>query len=691
MIKFSDRQKNIAKILLCLGIGVICYIFALTNDLSYDTNDDPAAMILHGKGSYFSPLFAKPFSALLGVLYGYSPQTPWWLFITLATIAISISITLYVVSRRFNKYNAIFVAVPIVLFFLITTTEEINFTRTAAAAAVAGILLILQGIDDYKDSRKLAIALIIMGTIVWIWGAMIRDQIAFVVIPFAGVFLIAKLIGRAERFHIKQFIDDAKTPVLIALAALFVGFFTLVVSGLFYTDAERESIEYYDARISVQDYASNYKSYMEAEDEYLALGVSENDYTMIFTDWSTEDTNFFTTELFEEMRQTLYSPNTVFKSVEIVFSYLLSDWYSIVVIAIFATLIAFSAKRRVGLLIMFAVLFAYLFYLAFLGRVEGRVVEPVFLYAIIFALIYSDISLLRGDIKQTAKSTSLILLNSMLVIFLFLPIISSWAENLKIELAKNHAVGTYNLNAHNFYNMIAEEKDEIYFLPIMNSLELLPSERISPKYQPDVERIENLFFLGGWDARTPVNYDAMAEYGIVNPMEALFNNKNVLSGFDTSLDTYLREHYGEDISLTLAKYITQESGYNYGFFQYCLPIEEDILYDENAEPVYIENYYYLDYSDGLYISPDGGCVTLSGALGKEGIDEYEELFFNMETEDGRLSYRVFVDDSGNFNCRLYTLTEEMISHSVVSIVAKTSEGEYIEIQKLGEFIETAKS
>ncbi len=687
MISFNERQKNIAKILLCIGIGLAFYIFAITSSLSYETNDDPASMILLGKeGSFFSPLFAKPLSLLISVLYGLSGQTPWWIYITLITISASLGAVIYVILRRFKLHNAVFISLAVIFFFLVTAIDEINFTRTAATAAVAGIALIVQGISEFKINRVVSLFFVIFGTLIWLWGAMIRDQIAFAVIPFAGLFLVLDILSKRDNFKLNQFISDAKEPVIIALSALLIGILILFLSGLLYTKEERQSIEYYKARISVQDYADNYPSYEEAMEEYKALGISENDYTLIFTDWTTEDPDFFTTELFLAMRQNLYEETGFIKSIEIAFNYMINDRYARVLIAVFLSLIILSRKKRIGLIVMFSVLFAYICLLAFLGRVEGRVVEPALLYAVVFAGLYSDIRFEGRDILKKAKSGAIIALCAVLLIFGLLPIIRKWGEGLNGELAVDHKVGNYNLNAHNFYNMIAENKNEMYLLPIMNSLELLPSERISPKYQPDITRFDNLFFLGGWDARIPINYQGMAEYGVSNPIQAIYSNKNVLSGYDEQLDIYLREHYGQELSLSLAKYITQESGLKYGFFQYSMPILGEIS-EYSQGDIFIESYYYIDNSDDLYVAPGGGALYLSGALGKDGAKEYQELFLNIETIDGRLSYRIFVDDKGEFLCRAFHITEEMISSSEVCIVAKTSDGEYIKIQDLGEYIE----
>ncbi len=693
MIKLYGYDKNTAtkvgKILLCLCVGLICYHFSLYSLLTYDTNDDPASMILLATGgNSFSPLFAKPLSVVLSLLYQLSPLHPWWIYITLATVSFSLSVVLYLLARRYKFKIFAVLSVLVVYLFMETAVCRINFTKTAAVAAVAGILLILQGIEDFSLSKLLSIIELVVGVGLWIFGAMIRSQIAFVVLPFAAVYLCYMIVSAVGIKDMNRLLKEASKPLLISVIALAFALCLLFAGNLFLSEEERADIAYYDARISVQDYADNFPEYSQAAEEYQALGVSENDYHMIFDDWTTEDPQFFTTELFQSMREELYRPNTISQAFEVLVDYFSSNSGFIVVyfLVITALFLSTDNKKRIAIVAFLAVVVSYIIALAVLGRVVDRVVYPALLYASTFSLFFC---VNFAENKKKAYLTGPIfitILTAFLFCFMMIPTFNRNIAGYSYNKYADHSSGTYSINAQNFYIKIAEDKDIAYILPLMNSFEFLPSEGLYPRYQPSVTMFENLFFLGGWDARIRTNYDRLDDFDIENPMQALFLNTNVLTGYDKEVHTYLKEHYHENISISQADSFSFVNGIVYGLFQYCLPIEGEILDIEGHGDIYIESYNYEEENLSYSESPGGGTVNLSGAVGKN-IDEYEELFLNVDTPEGRRSYRIFVDSNGNFECRAFGLTKEDVANSELYVVAKTYDDEYIKLTILGEYIE----
>ncbi len=701
-IDFSKKAaKNIVDLAIPIIMGLICYYLFLHIGLHYETNDDAAALfMLAAEGEDFTMIFSKPLSIFISDLMSASPDVPIWAFMTLITITASLTICLFVLKKRLRLILFLPVSLFVVFFFTVTTVVQINFTRTAAAAAVAGVMLILQGILTFSQrgiaAKISSIIEVMLGVTVWFWGAMIRDLMAYLIIPFAGLFVVFYALSRTDKLSIKQFFKNLKTPIIISAAALAAAVVVTVISYNMYTPEENDALQHYKARISVQDYADNYPAYEEAEDEYRALGITENEYYMIFEGWTTEDTNVFTTELYTEMRETLYTENSFSDGLDTAIEYLETEYEIWIFAFVFIVVLSVFLKgmRKAYLPIFIICAFAYLIFLAIQGRVLPRAVDPVVLYIVLLSSLFFGTKSEGSDessIVVKPKIASIVL--SATLLFLTVPVVgvifSDFSENL--EKAKEEYFGqTYPQIAYDFYDYIDQNNETAYLLTINDGISFMPATN-KPIFVPaDPKIAENLFFLGGWDARSPANYERLAKFGIDNPLEDLVTKQNTLTVYSESLHSYLSYHYGDEITVSLVETAIFSDNARMDFVMFTKPLGEIIQpIDEDREEgvaVDVSQFFYAELSEGYVNVPTHDTLCIRGKLNEEQIEQYKELYLNIETQLGRESYGIFIEADGSFECYAFGPDIDILDESYeISLVARDDSGDLITTNIFTEF------
>ncbi len=697
----KKAAKNIINLAIPVVMGLVCYYVFLHIGLYFETNDDPAALfMLSAEGQNFTMIFSKPLSTLISSLISAYPTIPVWTFVTLITITVSLIICLFVLRLRLRPILFWPISIFVILFFTATTVVQINFTRTAAAAAVAGVMLILQGIITFEkkgaSAKVCSIIEVLFGVAVWFWGAMIRDLIAYLILPFAGLFILFYALTRTDKLSIKQFFINIRIPIIISAAALIAAVIATVVSYNMFTAEERDAIEHYKARGAVQDYTENYPTYEEAEDEYRSLGITENEYYMIFVGWTTEDTNFFTTELYTEMRENLYTENSLFEGIDMAVDYLRGkgDMFLFAALFILAILIHAKGMKKLYLPVFLFCAFAYIVFLAIQGRILPRAVDPVFLYIILIA------TMLIGENNQgegtkrlnRIEAVASFLMVLILAVFTF-PIFSSIFKgfNENIKKAEDEYFGQeYPQVATLFYDYLEKNSDTAYLLTISDGITFMPSTNIPIFIPTDAKTAENLFFLGGWDVRSPATYDRLLKYDIDNPLEALIENQNTLTVYSLRLHDYLIDHYGADISVSMIETAELSNGIRLDFVKFTRPLSEIIepIDEENAQinEVDISQFFYAELPEGYVNVPTSDTLNIKGMLNEEQLLRYQELYLNIETKDGRTSYGIFIEPDGSFECYAFGPDIDILNESIeISLVARDISGELIVTNILTEF------
>jgi len=189
--------------------------------------------------------------------------------------------------------------------------------------------------------------------------------------------------------------------------------------------------------------------------------------------------------------------------------------------------------------------------------------------------------------------------------------------------------------------------------------------------RPYADFCPNLFALGGWDARAPYNTRRLAEYGIKNPLRALFEDEDVYAFYSPNILPYLQEHYSSHIQMSQIKTIGELLGAA-SVVQYSGTIQETLCQEGFGLQAHADAFSYtlLDNVDAW---------TLHGTLqGK--TQDISALYCNLTKDGERVTYRLNLDEKGTFYGGFYGLQEDFQANDAdLVLIAKTTEGKFLTV------------
>jgi hypothetical protein len=204
-------KKHSIWVLLTLTLAVFFFVHS-AYDIRFETNDDPA-MALIASGAYSGSLdnhlvfINMLYGSFLNALYFIMPNHEWH---TLCFIGINIlSITLIAWKIVGTSHSKLAKSVFLLFIYsaLFNLTIQLQFTRTAAIAAVAGIILLS---DENHKKRYL-------GSLLFIVASLIRFEAAFLTLLIAGPIFLQDYI------QIRKIRLNKSISILILTVAISIG------------------------------------------------------------------------------------------------------------------------------------------------------------------------------------------------------------------------------------------------------------------------------------------------------------------------------------------------------------------------------------------------------------------------------------------------------------------------------------
>ena len=96
-------------------------------------------------------------------------------------------------------------------------------------------------------------------------------------------------------------------------------------------------------------------------------------------------------------------------------------------------------------------------------------------------------------------------------------------------------------------------------------------------FSDDETVMKNSSAIGGWSVKSPMYYDKLERYGIESLTEGLINHRNVYyidTKYPTALRDYMREKYGEELTLVRVDDMYDEQLFVYKVGEIVRPLEE---------------------------------------------------------------------------------------------------------------------
>ncbi|WP_434309631.1 hypothetical protein [Hominifimenecus sp. rT4P-3] len=270
--------------------------------IKYEVSDD---FIMAGILSGAFGTEPDPHMLFINVIWGYMllpfyhlfPEISWYLIFQLLLCFFSLTALVFFVLQRAGKTYAITLSALLIVGFSNDLYLVVQFTKTAMIAVMSGSLLFLSGF--FNADRKKWSCILLGGALV-VLGSLVR----FDVIGIAGLFLTGILVF--EFVQLKKRSEDTKAWIKSCLPVVFGGVILIGIvfaakgydSWVYSNDEEyRYFRAYSQARSFVVDSASS--GYESMESEFLAAGISKNDYQMM-RKWNFADPDYFTLERMQE-------------------------------------------------------------------------------------------------------------------------------------------------------------------------------------------------------------------------------------------------------------------------------------------------------------------------------------------------------------------------------------------------------
>ncbi len=690
-MRFNLKDKNFEDIYLSIVFALVGMFLFIGNGISWETHDDHyIAELLATRDNVFSLFQPKWFSYIFAYLYANISSVEWWAIGQIVTNFIAIAVILYVFIKKFSRI--VWVAVSLITLVVVDLTmiHAMNFTKTSAMAAIAGLIIISYAVDNFEKLSKTSAIHYAIGTLLIIISAAYRFNMALLILPFGTIMVLIKAVETNDKGGFKNLIINIFKVGKYALTCVIIMFLVMAASELMYTTAEQEARAQHAASASVQDYFHRYPSYEQTVQEYQKFDMSMNDFRML-TEWKTKDEDLFTTELFVEMRDTMYD-GSIEKQVWNILMDVILQFPQVAFLMFFILFVISNNKTKFKVLPYFIIAIALMSYIAVRGRVVPRVIDPIFLGLFLFsAYIMLDEKLFanrdflpfiksnpikQGEftIKQLVakEPRSKVVLLALAMIFA-VPTIADSVNNWKVPDNKNYNSSIY---APVYQYMIDNGQDN-FLLPIANS-HFDNRDACYSIFEPKpTDLFRNLYYIGNWTSYMPYMQTREELAGIDNLFYALTQTDNTVATHDEHTYNWLKEHVDENVKISLVQRFTE---LDVRLIEYCAPL--DINNAKVASSgIKLDLFEFQALSAEHKGSPTTDSFWISGELPAEEMQNYSQLYCHIVEGDEQYTYKVGVDKaSSTFASNLYGLGYKFDTKDVeVYILAKTNDGELLNV------------
>ena len=468
---------------------------------------------------------------LYRLLYQITGRLPWYTIVQYAVLLFAFTAVTYVLLNRLEGYSGLYLSALLVLGFGYEGYIHLQFTKTGGIATAAGVFLLLYGLSREKIYTGEILAAVLLGTV----GFMYRsDQFLASggLMAGAGLFYLLDLKNR--------FAGKIWKRIGISAAALAV--LCGAVSAVdrwdwhMYQTAEwQEYQEFNQLRSQLLDYG--FPDYDSNRDLYKELGISR-EALQLYRNWNFNDTEKFTTDVMRRLTEQKTSRPLTGKTVTGFLKRFPGDLLKLPMfyffLGFFLLWLIFGKKDKKSLLsailelILLAAVYFYLYY-------QGRYMVNRVDVGLWFSGCLSVLWILSSERLRWLEGRKGILLAAVGVLLCQILWYSDWRINTstipEARIAQRAVLET-----------IGTDKEHIYLAKSGTLSEIVcygPFDRMPETL------LDNVYWFGGWECRTPEYTRAMAEDGIRNPYRDVINNNRIyLADDDIDLTLkYIQEYY----------------------------------------------------------------------------------------------------------------------------------------------------
>ena len=476
------------------------------------------------------------------LLYGVTGRLPWYTIVQYMILFAAFTVVTYVLISRLGEISGLCLFVILACGFGYEGYIHLQFTKTAGIAAAAAVFLLLYLLEQEKYSWWGIAGGILLAVIAYMYR---EDQF------WASCGLMAGA-GLLFLFDLRKYRN--KKLRRLGICVLTFGVLLLSVFGVDrwdsskYRSAEWEEYqEFNQLRSELLDYG--FPDYDSNQEIYEELGISREAYEL-YKSWNFNDTEKFDTEVMKKLVDLKQKRPLTIRTVTAFLRRFPSDLLRMPMFyffAVFAVLWLLCGKKDVcsviSVLAECLLLVVVYFYLYYQGRYMVNRVDVGLWFSACLVMLWIFSS---GEVRHMNTKVSVLLCMICVVLGQFM-MYKDW------RLATS-SIPEARVSQRAVLETIGTDKEHTYLAKSGMLSEIVcygPFDRMPENL------LDNVYWFGGWECRTPGYTRAMEVRGIINPYRDVVNNENVYL-VDDNIDLtlkYIRQYYAENAEAVFVKTI----------------------------------------------------------------------------------------------------------------------------------------
>lgn len=476
------------------------------------------------------------------LLYGATGRLPWYTIVQYMILFAAFTVVTYVLISRLGEISGLCLFVILACGFGYEGYIHLQFTKTAGIAAAAAVFLLLYLLEQEKYSWWGIAGGILLAVIAYMYR---EDQF------WASCGLMAGA-GLLFLFDLRKYRN--KKLRRLGICVLTFGVLLLSVFGVDrwdsskYRSAEwKEYQEFNQLRSELLDYG--FPDYDSNQEIYEELGISREAYEL-YKSWNFNDTEKFDTEVMKKLVNLKQKRPLTIRTVTAFLRRFPSDLLRMPMFyffAVFAVLWLLCGKKDVfsviSVLAECLLLVAVYFYLYYQGRYMVNRVDVGLWFSACLVMLWIFSS---GEVRYMNTKVSVLLCMICVVLGQFM-MYKDW------RLATS-SIPEARVSQRAVLETIGTDKEHTYLAKSGVLSEIVcygPFDRMPENL------LDNVYWFGGWECRTPGYTGAMEVHGIINPYRDVVNNENIYL-VDDNIDLtlkYIRQYYAENAEAVFVKTI----------------------------------------------------------------------------------------------------------------------------------------
>lgn len=476
------------------------------------------------------------------LLYGVTGRLPWYTIVQYMILFAAFTVVTYVLISRLGEISGLCLFVILACGFGYEGYIHLQFTKTAGIAAAAAVFLLLYLLEQEKYSWWGIAGGILLAVIAYMYR---EDQF------WASCGLMAGA-GLLFLFDLRKYRN--KKLRRLGICVLTFGVLLLSVFGVDrwdsskYRSAEwKEYQEFNQLRSELLDYG--FPDYDSNQEIYEELGISREAYEL-YKSWNFNDTEKFDTEVMKKLVDLKQKRPLTIRTVTAFLRRFPSDLLRMPMFyffAVFAVLWLLCGKKDVcsviSVLAECLLLVAVYFYLYYQGRYMVNRVDVGLWFSACLVMLWIFSS---GEVRYMNTKVSVLLCMICVVLGQFM-MYKDW------RLATS-SIPEARVSQRAVLETIGTDKEHTYLAKSGMLSEIVcygPFDRMPENL------LDNVYWFGGWECRTPGYTRAMEVHGIINPYRDVVNNENIYL-VDDNIDLtlkYIRQYYAENAQAVFVKTI----------------------------------------------------------------------------------------------------------------------------------------